>query len=149
MYINSMYKSLQHTYYRVCGSVTRDKAYGLINKLVRYEDGTLPTEVITIFKTVKKHQCCIWWGQTPCQTWKNSRSGKMATAVLNNIYWVPRGRDWLCTLMLQWQWILPHKHTLGGNMSSKTRILTDHFCEQNGSSTWNRLRKIEERSWGY
>lgn len=46
------------TRYRVCGSATRDKAYRLINKLVKYEDGTLSTEVIIIFKTVEKH-CCV------------------------------------------------------------------------------------------
>lgn len=38
--------------------MTRDKAYRLINKLVKYEDGTLSTEVIIIFKTVEKH-CCV------------------------------------------------------------------------------------------
>lgn len=100
MYINPMYKGLQHRYYRVCGSVTRDKAYELINKFVKYEHDTLSTKVISVFKTVERHQCCIWWGRTPCQTWKDSRSGKMVNAALNNIYWAPWGRDWLCTLSM-------------------------------------------------
>lgn len=46
----------------------------------------------------------------------------------------PRKGQALYTLMLQWQWILPHKHTLGGNVSSKIRILIESYCEQNASS---------------
>lgn len=94
LHINSIYKGLQHTLQSMW---FRDQKQG-INKLVKYEDGTLSTKVISIFKTVKRHQCWIWWGQTLCQAWKNSRSGKTANGILNNIQWVPQGRDWLCTL---------------------------------------------------
>lgn len=65
------------THYRECGSVSRDKVYEFIKKLGKYEDSTLTTKINSIFKTAERHQCCIWWGQTPCQIWKKSRSRKM------------------------------------------------------------------------
>lgn len=51
--------------------------------------------------------------------------------------------------MLQWQWILPHKHTLVSNVSSKTRVLVESYGEQNeslvGLKQTNETRRKELR----
>lgn len=64
------------TRYSVRDSITRDMQMGLLinwssMKMVHY-----PQKLSASYKTAERHQGCIWWGQTPRQTWKNPSGGR-------------------------------------------------------------------------